>query len=99
MKQSKHPSGWNERKVRRVLRHYESQAESEAIAEDEAAFELKDQIVMVVPSKLVPEITKLIARRRHGSGRAPSETSVSYDECRANCERYLRTFHGFRYDA
>jgi hypothetical protein len=71
MKQNKYPSGWNERKVRRVLRHYESQTEDEAIAEDEAAFELKDQTVMVVPKKLVPEITKLIAKRRPGSGRAP----------------------------
>ena len=71
MKQNKYPSGWNERKVRRVLRHYESQTEAEAIAEDEAAFELKDQTVMVVPRKLVPEITKLIAKRRPASGRAP----------------------------
>ena len=63
MKQNKYPEGWNERKVRRVLRHYESQTEAEAIAEDEAAFELKDQTVMVVPKKLVPEITKLIAKR------------------------------------
>ncbi len=50
MTQNKYPSGCNERKVRRVLRHYESQTEDEAIAEDEAAFELKDQTVMVVPS-------------------------------------------------
>jgi hypothetical protein len=70
MKQNKYPSGWNERKIRRVLRQYESQTEDEAIAEDEAAFELKDQIVMVVPKNLVPEITKLIAKRRPGSGRA-----------------------------
>jgi len=71
MKQNKYPSGWNERKVRKVLQHYESQTEDEAIAEDEAAFELKDQTVMVVPKKLVPEITKLIAKRRPSSGRAP----------------------------
>lgn len=71
MKQNEYPSGWNERKVRRVLRHYKSQSEVEAIAEDEAAFELKDQTVMVVPKKLVPEITKLIAKSRPGSGRAP----------------------------
>ncbi len=71
MKQNKYPSGWNERKVRRVLRHYESQTEAEAIAEDEASYELKDQTVMVVPKKLVPEITKLIAKRRPASGRSP----------------------------
>jgi hypothetical protein len=37
MKQTKYPAGWNERKVRRVLKHYESQTEAEAISEDEAA--------------------------------------------------------------
>jgi len=77
MKQNKYPSGWNERKVGRVLRHYESQTEDEAVAEDEAAYELKDQTVMVVPRKLVPEITKLIAKRRPGSGRAPRTGRVS----------------------
>jgi len=70
MKKNKYPSGWNERKVRKVLKHYESQTEEQAIAEDEAAYELKDQTVMVVPKKLVPEITKLIAKRRPGSRRA-----------------------------
>ena len=71
MKQNKYPAGWNERKVRRVLKHYESQTDEQAVAEDEAAFELKDQTVMVVPKKLVPEITKLIAKRRPVSSRAP----------------------------
>jgi hypothetical protein len=69
MKKSKYPSGWNERKVRRVLEHYDSQTEDEAIAEDEAAFELRDQTVMVVPKKLVPEITRLIERRRPRANR------------------------------
>ena len=70
MKKSKYPAGWNERKVRRVLKHYDSQTEDEAIAEDEAAFELRDQTVMVVPKKLVPEITRLIERRRPRANRA-----------------------------
>jgi hypothetical protein len=64
MTQNKYPTGWSERKIRRVLKHYESQTEDEAISEDEASFELKDQAVMVVPKKLVPEITRLIERRR-----------------------------------
>ena len=70
MKQNKYPVGWDERKVRRVLGHYESQTEDEAAGEDEAAFELKDQTVMVVPKKLVPEITRLIEKRRPRPGRA-----------------------------
>lgn len=74
MKQTKYPAGWNERKIRRVLKHYDSQTEDEAVAEDDAAFELKDQAVMVVPKKLVPEITRLIERRRPRSGRASNES-------------------------
>jgi hypothetical protein len=64
MKRSRFPVGWNEAKVRRVLEHYEGQTEDEAVAEDEAAFQLGDQTVMVVPNRLVPEITRLIERRR-----------------------------------
>ena len=70
MKQTKYPAGWNERKVRRLVKHYESQTEDEAIVEDEAAFELKDQTVMVVPKKLVPKITRLIEKQRPRSSRA-----------------------------
>lgn len=37
MKASRFPPGWNESRVRRVIRHYEDQNENEAVAEDEAA--------------------------------------------------------------
>jgi hypothetical protein len=47
-----------------VLEHYEGQTEDEAVAEDEAAFQLRGQTVMVVPKRLVPEITRLIEGRR-----------------------------------
>lgn len=70
MKQTKYPAGWSETKIRKVLKHYESQTEDEAIAEDEASFELKDQTVMVVPKKLVPKITRLIAEQRLRPSRA-----------------------------
>jgi hypothetical protein len=36
MKQSKFSPSWDEQRVRRVLEHYESQTEEEAVAEDEA---------------------------------------------------------------
>jgi hypothetical protein len=61
-KKNRFPTGWNEDRVRLLLRHYEEQAEYEAIAEDEAAFRKRDQTVMVVPKELVPAITKLIER-------------------------------------
>ena len=64
MKQSKFPPGWDEERVRRVLVHYESQSEEEAVAEDEAAFEAPDQTVMEVPTDLVPAVRELIAKRK-----------------------------------
>ncbi len=63
MKQSKFPPGWDERRVRSVLAHYEDQTEEEAVAEDEAAFEDPTQTVMEVPRDLVPAIRELIAKR------------------------------------
>jgi hypothetical protein len=47
-----------------VLEHYEEQTEDEAALEDEAAFKLRGRAVMVVPKRLVPEIARLIERRR-----------------------------------
>ncbi len=50
--------------MRRVLAHYESQSEEEALAEDEAAFEAAGQTVMEVPTELVPTIRELIAKHQ-----------------------------------
>lgn len=61
---SNFPPGWDEDRVRKVLEHYESQSEDEAVAEDEAAFEDESQTFMEVPKELVPEIRKLIASRK-----------------------------------
>jgi len=62
MKQSNFPPGWDEERVQRVLAHYESQTEEEAVAEDEAAFEDPVQTVMEVPTELVPAVRELIAK-------------------------------------
>ena len=64
MKQSKFPPGWNEERVKKVLAHYESQSEDEAVAEDEAADEAPGQTVMEVPTDLVPAVRELIAKRK-----------------------------------
>ncbi len=64
MKQSKFPPGWDSERVRRVLSHYESQSEEEAVAEDEAAFEALGQTVMEVPTELVPAVRELIAKHK-----------------------------------
>ena len=60
MKQSKFPKGWDDNRVREVLAHYETQ--TEALAEDEAAFEDSRQTVMEIPNELVPKVRELIAK-------------------------------------
>jgi len=58
------PPGWDEERVQRVLAHYETQTEDEAVAEDEAALETPGHTVMEVPTELVPAVRELIAK--HG---------------------------------
>lgn len=62
-KTSKFPPGWDEERVRRVLAHYESQTEEQAVAEDEAAYETSSSTMMEIPNELVPEVRELIAKR------------------------------------
>jgi len=66
MKENKLPAGWEEKKVRRVLAHYEKQTEDEAVAEDESAFEDQTQTVMEIPHALVPVVRELIAKHQAG---------------------------------
>jgi hypothetical protein len=63
MTQSKFPVGWDEARVRRVLEHYETQSDAEAVAEDEAAYEATTHTMMEVPVELVPVVRELIAKR------------------------------------
>ena len=64
MSQTRFPPGWDEKRVRKVLAHYEEQTEDEAVAEDEAAFESQDQTVMEIPNELVPVVRELIAQHQ-----------------------------------
>jgi hypothetical protein len=63
MKKSNFPPGWDEKRVRTVLNHYEKQTEIEAIAEDEAAYEDASYTVMEVPKELVSKVRELIGRK------------------------------------
>lgn len=58
------PPGWDEARVQRVLVHYESQSDEEALAEDEAAFEDVADTTMTIPTELVPAVRDLIERHR-----------------------------------
>ncbi len=64
MSQTTFPPGWDEERVRKVLAHYEEQTEDEAVAEDEAAFENRDQTIMEIPTELVPAVRELIAQHQ-----------------------------------
>ena len=56
------PAGWDEERIRRVLAHYEMQADDEAVAEDEAAFREEARTVIEVPVELIPAIRQLIGQ-------------------------------------
>lgn len=64
MTQQHFPPGWDEKRVRAVIEHYEHQTEDEAVAEDEAAFEDPTQALMAIPIELVPAVRELIARNQ-----------------------------------
>ena len=59
-----YPPGWDEKRTKRLAEHYDSQTEDEQVAEHEATFRAEGQTVMVVPTELVPEIVKLISKKR-----------------------------------
>lgn len=57
------PAGWDGNRVRDLIAHYESQSEDEAVAEDEAAFEQADSVMIEVPTELVAAVQELLTRR------------------------------------
>jgi hypothetical protein len=65
--QSHFPPGWDEVRARRVLEHYESQTDEEAVAEDEASFEATTHTAMEVPVDPVPADRALIAKHRRSA--------------------------------
>jgi hypothetical protein len=60
---SRYPKGWDRKKVRAALRHYENHSDADAIAEAGAACESNCVTMMAVPVELFPKVQKLIARR------------------------------------
>jgi hypothetical protein len=63
MKKQKFPPGWDETRVKNLIAHYEQMDEDEMVAEDEAAKELTEQTLMVIPTELVPMVRDLIVRK------------------------------------
>lgn len=57
------PKGLSQQKVRRLLKHYETQTEDQATAEDEAAYKSTRVTMMAIPVELVAKIERLITKR------------------------------------
>ena len=58
---NKYPPGWDDERVQRLIQHYDSQSDEEAIAEDEAAFDDPSHTVMTIPNELVPAVRATLA--------------------------------------
>lgn len=56
------PPGWDEKRVGKVLNHYENQSEEEAMEEDEASFLNAEETIMEIPKKLLSEVRRLLAK-------------------------------------
>ena len=64
MKKQKFPPGWNEKRVKEVIAHYENQTEDEESAEIEAALKAENTTLMDIPTELVPKVRALLAAKR-----------------------------------
>ncbi len=60
----KFPSGWNERKVRAVIEHYDQLSDEQLAREIESAPEMTKETLMSVPAELVSAVQKLIAHHQ-----------------------------------
>ena len=64
MKKAKYPPGWDAKRVKEVIDHYEKQTEEEEYAEIEAALKADNTTLMDIPTELVPKVQALLARKR-----------------------------------
>ena len=64
MKKQVFPPGWDEKRVKELIAHYENQTEDEEFADIEAAREAEDITLMAIPTELVPEVRALLAREQ-----------------------------------
>jgi hypothetical protein len=64
MKKQRLPKGWTEEKIHKLAEYHDNLSEDEQAAEIEAGLAEENQTVMVVPTELVPDIVKLINKKR-----------------------------------
>lgn len=58
------PPGWNDKRVRELIEHYDRMSDEEWTAEDEAARNAPGETWMSVPTKLVSAVRELIKRSK-----------------------------------
>ncbi len=61
---NKYSKGWSAAKVRRIIRYYENQTDEESAKEIETAPFVQEITWLQVPTELIPEVRRLIARRK-----------------------------------
>jgi O-phosphoseryl-tRNA(Cys) synthetase len=61
------PRGWNERKVRAVIRHYDRLTDDELAHEIETAREVSEETLISVPTELLPAVRRLIVRHQQSA--------------------------------
>jgi hypothetical protein len=65
LSESKFPTGWDAKRVKRLIDYYEGRSEDEQVAEDDAAVaEQEGQAVITVPEELLPAIRQLLATHK-----------------------------------
>ena len=64
MKKQQLPKGWTEEKIRKLAEYHDNMTEDQQVAEIEASLNDENQTMMMVPTELVPEILKLINKKR-----------------------------------
>ena len=65
MNDQKFPPGWDERRVKELLEELDNRSEDDWVVADEAAAsESEDQVVVTVPAALMPEIRRLLATHK-----------------------------------
>jgi hypothetical protein len=63
-KKQKLPPGWTEKRIRQLAEYYDNQTEEEQVAEIEAAWNADNVTMVAVPTELVSEVLRLLARKR-----------------------------------
>jgi hypothetical protein len=65
MKEQRFPPGWDEKRVQALLAELDNRTDAEWIAADEAAAaDGDDQVVVTVPKALLPEVRRLLAAHK-----------------------------------